>query len=1374
MNQTEALLASLQAKGIVLSAENGKLKCKAPKGVLTEDIQQALSLHKLALLALLSAPSQADVPASKAPLSCAQQQLWFLYQLSPEQGFYNNPMAYKITGQLNPQALRDSFAYVIERHASLRTRFGQQDGQAFQEVLTQYVLPWQTLDWQSMGSSQRGQAIAATIVEDASRPFALETALPIRASLIQTAAEEWIWLVCVHHIVADGWSIGLLLSELMAAYQAFSLHEQPQLDVLPLQYIDYARQQQQLLTPEIQAEQLAYWKRQLGDAPALLPLPTDRPRPLIQRHHGQRHFCQVSRDVLARLQQLGREQQCTLFMLLQAGFSLILAKHANTQDVSMGTPFANRNRSELEPLIGHFINTVVLRNQPQPTQSLQEYLKAVRQMVLEAYENQDIPFEQVVEAINPERSTSYTPLFQVLLVLRNLPKAASHELQDVQITALDAQNHTAKFDLGLSITETEAGLDLEFEFNTDLFDPDTIARLAGHYTYLLSRMPSELMLPLQQLSWVPPEEQQSILQQFSRGPAAPAWSDEDVIHCRFEQQARRTPDAVAVVYQGQQYRYAELDRRASVLAARLLQSGVAPENCVALCLNRGLHMPVAILGVLKAGAAYVPMDPDYPHDRLQHMLQDSGATMVVVDDAGARALEGCTVNGLINLSQTDIGTQREPEMVLPKVSRHQLAYVIYTSGSTGKPKGVMVEHGSAVNFWRVMQGSTHEGLPVPSVVALNSAYTFDMSLKGWLQLLSGHSLHILPQEIRADGAALLAYFRQTGIAAFECTPTQLDMLLAEGLLTATDLPLQRVLIGGEPVSPPMWSQLRQAEAIRFYNMYGPTECTVDVTIGLINGAGEQPDIGSVITGDRVYILDEALRPVPVGVQGELYLAGAGLARGYLNQPELTQTRFVPDPFSPETGASMYRSGDLGRWRQDGRIEYIGRNDFQVKLRGFRIELGEIEKALMLLDDVREAVVLLDQTGEEGRLVAAVARPGDPASRSLPEWRALLLTALPAHMIPSVFVEFPKLPQTRNGKLDREQVLEAAQHAQGSYQVNLASPRDHIELRLYQIWKSLLLQPAISIRDNFFDIGGTSISAIKLAHRIKAEFNMDLPLHDILRYSSIEAMAGRLRQAEDASSNGQLVTLRAGEGKHNVVCIHPAGGTAFCYLSLAKVLPESCGVYGIQSPGIQPGEARLPSIEAMAEYYLQCITHLSAGPLVLTGLSFGGLVAYEMAARLVAEGHTQVSVVMLDTQGVDDETERADIAQVSMQEFRQKLIKFNGMYPGIEDEQIERYFTVYNHNRLTRKAYFPGECGARVVLIQAMGGRERDLLREGRIFWRQRASRYYRVHLVHGDHWEMLETAEILRVGKVLKRELGLLSSQVVHKAGREQGEALPA
>lgn len=1372
MNQTQALLASLQAKGIVLSAENGKLKCKAPKGVLTEDIQQTLSAHKLALLALLTHESQSGQSAGKAPLSCAQQQLWFLYQLSPEQGFYNNPLAFRITGALNVAALRDSFAYVVERHGSLHTCFGQHDGQAFQEVLTQYTLPWRALDWQALEPVQREQQIAAAIAEDGSSPFKLEASLPIRATLIQCTAQEWVWLLCVHHIAADGWSIGLLLSELMAAYQAFSQHEQPQLDALPIQYIDYARQQQLLLTPSVQAEQLSYWRHQLADAPALLPLPTDHPRPLIQRHRGQRHFCQVSHDVLVRLQQLGRAQQCTLFMLLEAGFALILAKHANTQDVSIGTPFANRNRSELEPLIGHFINTVVLRNQVLPTQSLQDYLQAVRQTVLGAYENQDVPFEQVVEAINPERSTSYAPLFQVLLVLRNLPKTASHELQELQFTALDPQNHTAKFDLGLSITETEAGLDLEFEFDSDLFEPDTIVRLAGHYCYLLSQMPTALMLPLQQLTWVPPEERLHILEQFSHGPASAAGSDEDVIHYRFEQQVRRSPDAAAVVYQGQQYSYSELDTKASILAARLLEYGVAPEDRVALCLGRGLQMPVAILGVLKAGAAYVPMDPDYPPERLQHMLQDSGASVVVVDHAGAQAVQPCTVDRLINLSE--IEALPVQSLTFPKVSSRHLAYVIYTSGSTGKPKGVMVEHRSAVNFWRVMQRTTHEGLPVPSPVALNSAYTFDMSLKGWLQLLSGHSVHILPQEIRADGAALMAYFRQNGIAAFECTPTQLDMLLGEGLLAASGLPLRRVLIGGEPVSPPMWSQLRQAEAIRFFNMYGPTECTVDVTIGEINGAGEQPEIGSVIAGDRVYILDDALQPVPIGVQGELYLAGAGLARGYLNQPALTQARFVPDPFVKEEGALMYRSGDLGRWRCDGRIEYVGRNDFQVKLRGFRIELGEIEKALMLLEDVREAVVLLDQSGEEARLVAAVARSGEQENRSLPEWRAMLLTALPTHMIPSVFVEFPRLPQTRNGKLDREQVLAAARQTQGSYQVNLASPRDHIELRLYQIWKGLLLQPAISIRDNFFDIGGTSISAIKLAHRIKAEFNMELPLHDILRYSSIEAMAGRLRQTEATSSNGQLVTLRAGEGQQNVVCIHPAGGTAFCYLSLAKVLPESCGVYGIQSPGIQPDEARLPSIEAMAEYYLQCIAHLSAGPLVLTGLSFGGLVAYEMAARLVADGHTQVSVVMLDTQGVDDEAERADIAQVNMQEFRQKLIKFNGMYPGIEDGQIERYFQVYNHNRMTRKAYFPGVCGARVILIQAMGGRERYWLREGRAFWQQRASRYYRVHLVHGDHWEMLETAEILRVGKVLSRELRQLSRQDVNRTGFEYAEALPA
>ena len=1358
MNAGE-LLDFLQRNAVALAVEGDRLKFTAPRGVLNADIQARLKQHKAALIALLSGEAPA-APSSdgreRLPLSFAQRQLWFLNRLTPGNPFYNNPLPLGLRGRLDVDALRRALDGLVRRHETLRTVFPSVDGEPWQEILPRLALPLPVTDLAGLAEDRRQQALRDAIDDDARALFDLAVAPPIRARLLRLADDDFMLLMSVHHLAADGWSIGILIQELAALYRAEVAGVPSPLPALPIRHADHVRWQRQGDPARLRRQQ-DYWKAQLHGAPPLSTLPADRPRPAVQRHRGRRHFVRVAPEVAAGLRAKAAASQGTLFNTLMAALAVLLWRYGGQDDLCIGTPFANRNRSELEPLIGHFVNTVVIRSRIDPAAGVDTLLRQIRGTVLEAFDHQDLPFEQIVEALKPERSTAHAPLFQVMLVLRNLPRGGAIDLPGVTLRSVESSTEAAKFDLTLSVTDQGGALELEFDYNTDLYDHGTVAQWAAHYLRLLEQIADPADRPLAALALLSMAERDRLLVDFNRTAAPPV---EGMIHTQFEAQAAATPDTIAVSDGRRSLRYAELNRRANRLAHRLRALGVRPDDRVALCVERGVELLVGLLGILKAGGAYVPIDPDYPAERLGYLLADCQPVAVVAQAA-------LPVPPPADLPVVRIGMEagaaeqggRDDNPSVDGLRPSHLAYVIYTSGSTGQPKGVMVEHRAAVNFWQVMRQSTHAGLPVPSHVAVNSAYTFDMSLKGLLQVLSGHRLFILPQDIRADGRQLMRYLVEQRIDAFECTPTQLELLLAEGLL-AEGLPDDgahrpaRILLGGEPISLPTWKRLAGACATRFFNMYGPTECTVDATLGEIEASAGRPHIGRPIANAQVYILDPQYRPAPVGVAGEIHVGGAGLARGYLNRPELTAERFITVTLGDGPSQRLYKTGDLARWLPDGRIDYLGRNDFQVKVRGFRIEPGEIENALLALPGVQEAAVLVERPEHgEPRLVAAIGRPDAAQPRQPAEWRADLLAWLPAHMIPAVFVELPRLPQTRNGKLDRQAVLDLARAMPAGIQVNLASPRDHVELALYQIWKQILLQPAIGIGDNFFDLGGTSISAIKMAHRVQETFGLALPLHELLRNPTVEALGARLRSGMPTGPAGNLIAFREGEGRQNLVCVHPAGGTAFCYLALAKVLPEACGVYGLQSPGIHPGEQTLPSIEAMAESYLAQIDRLTAAPLILTGLSYGGLVAYEMARRLAADGHPQVTVVLLDTQGVDDAAQRAEIAPVELAEFRSKLIKFNGMYPGIEDAQIERYFQVYNHNRMTRRHYQVPDTQARVVLIQAMGGRDRNFLREGRAFWRRRAQAGLRVRLVHGDHWEMLETAEVKRVDRTLRQEL---------------------
>ncbi|WP_405883202.1 amino acid adenylation domain-containing protein [Streptomyces sp. NBC_01136] len=1302
--------------------------------------------------------------------SFSQQRLWFLAQMQGASEAYHMPMAFELRGPLDRGALTRALDRLVARHEALRTRLVAVAGEVFQQIAPpDQGFPLRVYDLSGRPDTE-AQCVALQ-EEEAAEPFDLARGPLVRGRLVVMAPDRHVLLLTAHHIMSDGWSTGVLTRELGELYTAFSRETADPLPPLPVQYGDYAAWQRQWLSEGEAARQTSYWSDALADAPTLLDLPTDRPRPAEQDYRGGQLRLEFDAELTAALKLLSRRSRSTLFMTLLSGWALVLSRWSGQTDVVIGTPTANRRRAELEGLIGFFVNTLALRIDLAGAPTVDELVKRVRGVTLSALTHQDLPFEQVVEAVNPARSLTHTPLFQVMFAWQNT-EGGELALPDIEVAPLNPPYTAAKFDLALSLGEEGDRIVGTLDYADALFDTETVERHCRQLRQVLTQMAAAADGPVDALELLSEQERVEILDGWNDSARqVPAACFPEL----FEDRVRRSPQAVAVEFGTLSLSYAELNARANRLARHLVGSRVGPERVVAVALPRSVEWLVAALAVMKAGSAYLPIDPGYPAERIAYMLDDARPVCVLTDAATAHTLP--VTNGLLVLDDIRSAIAGAADPVAATDTDHPTdtpgpavegpaaidltdtersaplrpespAYVIYTSGSTGRPKGVVVTHAGIAS----LSASQIERLDVTpgSRVLQFASPSFDAAT--WemcMALLSGARLVMAPADELMPGEGLVAVLRRHAVTHATLPPAALAVLPGDALPDGTTL-----VVAGEACPPALvgqWSSDR-----RMINAYGPTETTVCATMsGPLSGT-VTPPIGTPVANTRVYVLDAHLRPVPPGVSGELYVAGAGLARGYLGRPGLTAERFVADPYGPP-GTRMYRTGDLVRWRADGQLEFVGRTDHQVKVRGFRIELGEVEAALLDQPGVLEAAVLADRDeAGQTRLVAGVGR-GDDAPWTAGEWRAALARRLPGYMIPSLFVELPRLPQTANGKLDRAALLERAGTA-GPAQVNTASPRDHIELTLYQIWKRLLLQADIGIDDNFFDIGGTSISAIKLAHAIRESFGETLPIRDIMLHPTIEALGGRLRQGASAQPPGSLIEFRKGDGRRSVVCIHPGGGTAFCYLSLAKALSEDCGVYGIQSPGLNPGEEFLPSIEAMADHYLGLIEPLVDGPLVLTGLSFGGLVAHEMGRRLALSGHTELSVVLLDTHSSDEADRRAEIEPVEIAEFREKLVKFNGMYPGIDDDQIDRYFRVYNHNRLTARDYVAPSTSARLTLLQATEGLDAASVQEAGDFWRRRADAGLLVEELTCDHWEILESAEVLRVAALLGSEVARWSA----------------
>src|ERR1051326_74800 len=1039
-------------------------------------------------------------------LSFAQQRLWFLNLLEPGSTAYNMPTGLRLLGNLDGAALEPSFTEVVGRHEVLRTRIESVDGTPVQVVMPAEAVDLSLVDLRAIADEERAAFVRRMAVEEGQRVFDLSQGRLLRHTLLRLGAEEHVLLLTMHHIVSDGWSMEILTREVSTLYAAYASGQESPLAELPIQYADYAVWQREWLQGEVLEEQLGYWRKQLADAPAVLDLPTDRNRPAQQSAREASLPLQLSTELTAGLKQLSKREGVTLFMTLLAAWQLLLARYSRQPDVVVGSPVANRTRAEVEGLIGFFVNTLVLRTEVSSELRVRELLQRVREVCLGAYAHQEVPFEMLVEQLQPERDLSYTPLFQVMLVLQNAPQQGI-EWAGVQMRALELESGTAKYDLTLGLAESERGLVGTLEYNRDLYERESMERLVAHYQQVLSGLVEKVEQRVSDVRLLSEAEEAQVLRQENERRAE--YEVASSLTELFERQVERAPEATALLWEEQQVSYAELNRRANQLAHYLRRLGVGPESLVALVMERSVEMGVAVLGVLKAGGAYLPVDPAYPGERVRFMLEDAGASVVLA--SGVEFKDGNA--RVVRLDQEWQGIAAEPEANLESVTvADNLAYVIYTSGSTGRPKGMMITHRNVLRLFATSEQHFH--FNANDVWSLFHSYAFDFSVwELWGALLYGGKLLLVKYWESRSPSAFLEQVREAGVTVLNQTPSAFRQLQhAEAEEPSGRLKLRVVIFGGEALelsSLKPWVERHGAEAPQLVNMYGITETTVHVTYRRLRASEIEGASGKVIgqaLDDLVlYVLDERMQVLPVGVAGEMYVGGAGLGRGYLGRPELTATRFVPDPYSGVAGARLYRTGDVGRYRASGELEYVGRADEQVKVRGHRIELGEIEAALQQHEGVREAVVLVRGEAEQQQLVGyVVVAAGETVTSS--ELRASLEQRLPEYMIPQAFVALEQWPLTVNGKLDRN-ALPEPDGSRPELGKEYVAPRTAVEEVLAGVWSEVLGIEQISIHDNFFELGGHSLLATQVVSRVREAFRVDLPLSDVFERATVTATAG---------------------------------------------------------------------------------------------------------------------------------------------------------------------------------------------------------------------------------------------------------------------------
>ncbi|MER7825725.1 amino acid adenylation domain-containing protein [Streptomyces sp. NPDC096097] len=1198
---------------------------------------QLIFRHPVAedLARALASPVAADatgamiptLPEGPGPLSFGQQRLWLLDRLQPGRPDYNMPGAVRLTGELDTAAALGALTDVVARHEVLRSRIEETGDGGDEGAFAARVVPGPAslfapdfTDLSRLGAPKAEERARELAAHDAALPFDLTAAGPLRARLVRIAEREHLLVIVAHHIAFDGWSVGVFWREFFAAYRARTVEGAEPLPELGVSYREFASWQRDRLGDDALADTLAYWRGRLGGL-APLDLPTDRPRPATPSGRGEQFSFELPVPLLRQLRDLGRKHDATLFMVLLAGFQALLARWSGGEDVAVGSPIAGRDRTELEPLIGFFVNNLVLRTDLSGDPAFGELLDRARETALGAYAHQEVPFERLVEEVRPERDLSRNPLFQVMLVLDE-EAAAPPAPAGLDVEPLSLASGASKFDLSLYFVEEEGALRGEAVFATDLFDRATVERMTSALSELLTAAVADPTTPLGALPLMEPAEERRILR-AGVGSAEPA--ADRPLPVLVGEQASRTPGAVAVDDGDRSLSYAGLWEVSGRLARELARLGVGPEAAVAVCAERSVLLPAALLGVLRSGGMYVPVDPGYPADRIGYMLADSGARVMVVSGLPdtAQAPDGVAVVDLDALAADgDAPADCAPVRLEPE----QPAYALYTSGSTGRPKGVVVPHRALANFTRDMVRRLE--LTAGDTVAAVTTASFDIAvLELLVPLVCGATVRVVDRDTARDGTLLAKELDAAPVTVVQATPATWHQLMESGW----QAPHVRALCGGEALPSALAERMRTAlGTVR--NVYGPTETTVWSTAHRLSGpVGDGPvPIGTALANTRLHVLDAGLRPVPVGVFGELYIGGDGVARGYHGRPGLTADRFVPDPYG--VGERLYRTGDLVRRLADGTLEYRGRADGQVKVRGHRMELGEIESALARHPRVLAAAVAVHGTGVDAVLAGYVTwRDEEGDVRELGDF---LRQDLPEYMVPAVLTALERLPLTPNGKLDRKALPAPSADAARGGGAGRIAPRDTTELRMARLWEQTLGTAPIGVRDDFFALGGHSLKAFALMAAVRREFGVELPLNLVFRRRTVELLCEALPDAGAAAAR-LLVPLADGDlSRPPLVLVHPRGGDVVCYRDLVRDLSARPGgdrrILGLESVGYNTDSRPLETVPAMAERYLAALREEQPhGPYLLAGWSFGGTVAYEMAARLEAAGEEVAFLGLID-------------------------------------------------------------------------------------------------------------------------------------------------
>jgi amino acid adenylation domain-containing protein len=1149
------------------------------------------------------------------PLSPAQQRLWFLEQLNSNLPLYNEAEAVLLTGELNIDAMENALNIIIDRHDVLRSTVKVIDGVPHATIHERWPLRFKRIDLSPLPSPERQSELERLLIDEPRVLYDLEAEPGIRVTLLRLSSREHVLILMMHHIICDWSSEGIIWRELSALYHSFLSGQPVTLPALPITHADYAAWQQHKLANTSFDEDLAFWEKMLHGAPALLELPADRSRPAVMSYQGGRLRWKLTRTLTEALRNTSREEKTSLFTIFAATLSTLLYRYTGSEDILVGLPLADRDQQELQSVIGFLLHTHVLRTRLSADMTFRDLLSSVQKGVLDLYAHRSAPFDQVVRRLQPERNLSFSPLFQVMLNWRDRDQQLSFiGLDGLAIDSLMAASNTSKFDLFLFATDSGDEIWLELEYNADLFDKDRIERMLSHYQALLEAAAVDPSANIAKMPLLTAGEHRQIVD-WNRTELN--YSSDKCLDELIEEQIERTPDAVAVTFDDHQLTYRQLGVHSSQLASYLQELGVGRNTLVAICVDRSAEMMVGLLAILKAGGAYLPLDPMYPPDRLAFMLQDA-QPLVLLTQESLRDFLPSQQSQIICVDKlpTTITGRPATSTALSGRQVDDLAYVLYTSGSTGTPKGVQIQHRALVNFLSSMQ--REPGITDGDTVLALTTLSFDIAgLELWLPLTVGAHVVIACGETARDGKQLLALMERCNPTIMQATPITWRMLLDAGW---KESPRLKILCGGEAWPTELADELLP-KCQSLWNMYGPTETTIWSAVSRVEK--DKPVlIGPPIANTTFHILDDRNQPLPVGIPGELYIGGQGLALGYLGRPALTSERFVPDPFSPMTGSRLYKTGDLVRRVANGSIEFLRRVDHQVKLRGFRIELGEIEALLEQHTDISQCVVAIEgQDPADKRLVAYVI-PTDPQLvPSVDDLRGALKQHLPNYMIPAIFAVIKKMPLTSNGKIDRK-ALSLSQHTTITNDAPVDAPRDSVEAKLVHIWERVFEVSPIGIRTNFFDVGGYSLMVVKLFAQINKVFDRSLPIATIFRSPTIEQLATLIRGRTISSS---LVPIRPLGSKNPLFIVH----SYLTYDRFRKIIEQDRPLYGLQEAE-DDSERVLSLADRVAEYVHQIREVQPEGPYHLIGWCAAGPLTVELARGLQDSGGEVAMVGLIDS------------------------------------------------------------------------------------------------------------------------------------------------